>query len=58
MPWVYAEKEYRTQAIITRSCFETSLDYQLWILDPKTEELTCLVHNLFVTLTALRHKLQ
>ena len=36
---------YRTRAIITRSWSETALDYKPRILDPKIEELPCLVHK-------------
>ena len=49
-------KSSRTRAIITRSWFETVLDYKPRILGPKIEEFPCLVHNLFVILTALRYK--
>ena len=49
---------YHMHAIITRSWFETTLDYKLWILDPKIEEFPCLVHELSVTLTALQYKPQ
>ena len=49
---------YRTRAIITRSWFETALDYKPRILDPKIEEFPCLVHKLSVILTALQYKLQ
>ena len=34
---------YRTRAKITRSWFETALDYKTLILDPKIEEFPCLV---------------
>ena len=44
------------KAIITRSWFETALNYKLWILDPKIEEFPFLVHKLSVTLIALRYK--
>ena len=47
---------YRTRAIITRSWFETALNYKPRILDPKIEEFPCLVHKLSVTLTALQYK--
>ena len=46
--------EYRMRSIITRSWFETTLDYRLRILDPKIEEFPCLVHKLSVKLTALQ----
>ena len=48
--------KYRACAIITRSWFETSLDYKPRILHPKIEEFPCLVHELSVTLTALQYK--
>ena len=41
---------YRTRAIIvTRSWFETSLEYKPQILDQKIEEFPYLVHKLSVT---------
>ena len=40
--------------IITRSRFETVLDYKPWILGSKIEEFTCLVHKMSVILTALQ----
>ena len=49
---------YRTRAIITRSWFETALNYKPRILDPKIEEFPCLLHKLSVTLTALQDKPQ
>ena len=50
--------KYCTRAIITHSWFETALDYKPQILDPKIEEFPCLVHKLFVTLTALQYRPQ
>ena len=50
--------KYRTRAIITRSWFETSLDYIPRLLGPKIEEFTFLVHKLSVILTALQSKPQ
>ena len=44
---------YRTRAIITRSWFETTLDYKPQILGPKIDEFACLVYKLSVILTAL-----
>ena len=41
---------YRTHA---HSWFETTLDYEPKILDPKIEEFPCLVHKLSVTLNNL-----
>ena len=49
---------YRTRAIITRSWFETALDYYLRILGWKIEEFPCLEHKLSVILTALIYKPQ
>ena len=49
---------YRTRATITRSWFETALNYKPRILDQKIEEFPCLVHKLSVTLTALQYKPQ
>ena len=49
---------YRTRAIITRSRFETALDYRLRILGSKIEEFPCLVRKLSVILTALQYKPQ
>ena len=49
---------YRASAIVTRSWFETALDYKSRILGPKIEEFPCLVHKLSVTLTALQYKPQ
>ena len=46
------------RAIVTRSGFETALDYKPRILDPNIEEFPCLVHKLSVTLTALQYKPQ
>ena len=46
---------YRTRAIITRSYFETTLDYKPLIYGPKIEEVPCLAHKLFVILTALQY---
>ena len=46
------------RAIITRSWFETSLDYTPRLLGPKLEEFTLLVHKLSVILTALQSKPQ
>ena len=48
--------KYRTRAIITRSLFETALDYKPQILGPNIEEFPCLVHKLSVILTALQYK--
>ena len=39
---------YRTRAIITRSRFETALDYKPRILGLKNEEFPFLVHKLSV----------
>ena len=50
--------KYRTHATITRYWFETTLNYKPRILDPKIEELRCLVHKLSVTLTGLQYKPQ
>ena len=47
---------YHMRAIITRSWFETGLDYNPRILGPKIEEFPCLVHKLSVILTALLYK--
>jgi len=55
-PYYNYQFEYRTRAIITRSWFETALDYKPRILEPKIEEFSCLVHKLSVTLTALQYK--
>ena len=44
---------YRTRVIITRSWFETALDYKPRILGPKKDEFYCLVHKLSVILAAL-----
>ena len=38
------ETTHHTCTIKTRSGFETTLDYKLKVLDPKIEELPCLVH--------------
>ena len=46
------------RATITRCKFETALNYEPWILDPKVEEFPCLVLKLFETLTGLQYKLQ
>ena len=46
------------RATITRSLFQTTLNYKPSILDPKIEEFPCLVHKLSVTLTALQYKPQ
>ena len=54
----YRNITYRTGAIMTRSWFETDLDYKPRILDPKFEEFPCLVHKLSVILTALQYKPQ
>ena len=35
------------RAVITRSWFETDLDYKPWILDPQIEKLPSLVHKLY-----------
>ena len=44
--------------IITRSRFETVLDYKPWILGSKIEEFPCLVYKLFLIPTALIYKSQ
>ena len=49
---------YRTCPTITRSYFETALNYKPWILDPKIEEFPCLVHKLSVTLTAGKNRVK
>ena len=46
---------YRTPAIITRSWFETALDYKPRFLGPKIEEFPILVHKLSVILTDLQY---
>ena len=48
----------RTLATITRSLFETALNYKPRILDQKIEEFPCLVHKLSVILTTLQYKPQ
>ena len=58
LPYFTALGKYRTRAIITRSWFETALDYKLQNLDPKIEEFPCLVHKFAVTPTALQYKPQ
>ena len=42
--------KYCTRTIITRSWFESALDYNPRILDPKIEEFHCLVHKLSGTI--------
>ena len=49
---------YRTCAIITRSRFETALNYKPRIVDQKIEEFPCLLHKLSVTLSTLDYKPQ
>ena len=49
---------YRTHAIITRSQFETALDYKPRILGSKIEEFPFVVHKLSAILTALQYKPQ
>ena len=49
---------YRPRTISNRSWFEDALDYKPRILDPNIEEFPCLVHKLFVALTALQYKPQ
>ena len=48
--------KYRACAFITRSWFETALDYKPRFLGSKIEEYPCLVHKLSVILTALYYK--
>ena len=50
------EAKYRTRTILTRSLFETALNYKPRILDPKIKEFPCLVHKLSVTLTPPQYK--
>ena len=45
-------------AIMTRSLFETTLDYKPQILGPKIEEFPSLVQKLSVILTILQFKPQ
>jgi len=52
------KKNYRTRAIITRSGFETALDYKPQILGPTIKEFPCLVHKLPATLSTLQYKPQ
>ena len=49
---------YRTRAILTRSWFETALDYKPRILGQAIEEFPRLVHKLSVILTDLQCKPQ
>ena len=58
--WIihYYYLKYCTRAIITRSWFETSLNYKTQILGSKIEVFPCLVHKLSVILTALQCKPQ
>ena len=49
---------YHTRAIITRSRFETALEYEPRILGSKIEEFPFLVHKLSIILTALQYKPQ
>ena len=52
------QPRYRTRAIITRSRFETALDYKPRILGQAIEEFPRLVHKLSVILTDLQCKPQ
>ena len=54
----YTFIKYRTRAIITRSSFETALNYKPRNFGSKIEDFPCLVHKLSVTLTALQYKPQ
>ena len=55
---ILVKDELHTRAIITRSWFETALDYKSRILGQKIEAFPFLVHKLSVILTALQYKPQ
>ena len=55
---IFIISEYHTRAIITRSWFETALNYKPRIFDPKMDEFPCLAHKFSVTLTAVKNGLE